>query len=202
MLFINKPILQFKLMNTGKLKHFITKKLESELSDKLTYHSVQHTLHVLRSCNQYIKRMNVGARDAYLLRTAAIMHDTGFIWDFDNHEDESIKYVNKLLPEWNYTELEIDKITGMINATKKPQAPTSIFEQILADSDLDYLGTKYFYTIGNKLFKELLAYGKIATEEDWDRIQVEFLREHQIPHSFCNQTQRAGKTKTFKGNSE
>jgi predicted metal-dependent HD superfamily phosphohydrolase len=172
-------------MNTGKLKRFITKKLESELSDKLTYHSVHHTLHVLKLCNQYIKRMHIGVHDAYLLRTAALMHDTGFIWDFDNHENESIIYTTKILPDWNYSEREISKIIGMINATKKPQTPTNTLEQILADSDLDYLGTKYFYKIGNKLFKELLAYNKISDEEDWNKIQVKFLREHKYHTPFA-----------------
>jgi predicted metal-dependent HD superfamily phosphohydrolase len=129
--------------------------------------------------------MKIDVHDAYLLRTAALMHDTGFIWDFDNHEDKSIAFTTKTLPDWNYSKLEIDKIVGMINATKKPQIPTNTLEQILADSDLDYLGTKYFYKIGNKLYKELLAYNKISNEEDWNMIQVQFLREHKYHTPFA-----------------
>ncbi len=172
-------------MNTRKLKQFIITKLESELSEKLIYHGFHHTLHVLKSCNQYIKRMHIGTHDAYLLRTAAIMHDTGFIWGFDNHEDESITYTRNILPDWNYSEQEIDKIIGMINATKKPQTPSTVLEQILADSDLDYLGTEYFYKIGNKLYNELLAFNKISNEEEWDRIQVQFLRDHHYHTPFA-----------------
>ncbi len=185
-------------MNTGKLKRFITNKLESELSDKLTYHSVHHTLYVLKSCNQYIKRMHIGAHDAYLLRTAALMHDTGFIWDFDKHENASINYTIKLLPAWNYSDHEINMIIEMINATKKPQTPSNILEQILADSDLDYLGTKYFYKVGNKLYKELLAYNKISTEEDWNMIQVQFLREHKYHTPFAIKYREPVKQKYLK----
>jgi len=182
-------------MNTGKLKHFIIKNLESELSDKLTYHSVHHTVHVLKLCNQYIKRMHIEAHDAYLLRTAALLHDTGFIWDFDMHENASINYTAKLLPDWNYSDNEIEMIIEMINATKKPQSPSNILEQILADSDLDYLGTKYFYTIGNKLYKELLAYNKISNEEDWDRVQVQFLQEHHYHTAFARKYREPVKQK-------
>ncbi len=185
-------------MNTGKLKRFITSKLESELSDKLTYHSVHHTLHVLKLCNQYIKRMHIEAHDAYLLRTAALMHDTGFIWDFDMHENASINYTIKLLPAWNYSDHEINMIIEMINATKKPQTPSNILEQILADSDLDYLGTKYFYKVGNKLYKELLAYNKISTEEDWNMIQVQFLREHKYHTPFAIKYREPVKQKYLK----
>lgn len=185
-------------MNTGKLKRFITSKLESELSDKLTYHSVHHTLHVLKLCNQYIKRMHIEAHDAYLLRTAALMHDTGFIWDFDKHENASINYTIKLLPAWNYSDHEINMIIEMINATKKPQTTSNILEQILADSDLDYLGTKYFYKVGNKLYKELLAYNKISTEEDWNMIQVQFLREHKYHTPFAIKYREPVKQKYLK----
>lgn len=185
-------------MNTGKLKRFIAKKLESELSHKLTYHGVHHTLNVLKSCNQYIKRMHVGKKDAYLLRTAALLHDIGYIWDFDKHEDESIKYTAKILPEFNYTNTEIDKIIGMINATRKPQTPSSTLEKILADSDLDYLGTEYFHEVGNKLFQELLAFNKISNKEDWDRNQVEFLREHHYHTSFAIKYREPVKQKYLK----
>ena len=185
-------------MNIGKLKHFITKKLETELSDKLIYHGVNHTLHVLKSCNQYIKRMHIEKSDAYLLRTAALLHDIGYIWDFDKHEDESIKYTSKILPEFNYTNAEIDKIIGMINATKKPQTPSSTLEKILADSDLDYLGTEYFHEIGNKLFQELLAFNKISNKEAWDRNQVEILREHHYHTSFAIKYREPVKQKYLK----
>lgn len=185
-------------MNIRKLKIFILGKLKSELSEKLTYHGVLHTIHVLKSSNQYIKRMRVGANEAYLLRTAAIMHDTGFIWNFDNHEDESIKYTKELLPHWNYSKIEIEKIVGMINATKIPQNPANDLEKILADSDLDYLGTDFFYKIGNKLYRELLAYNKISTEEEWDRLQVNFLQNHQFHTPFAIKHREPVKQKYLK----
>ena len=98
-------------MNVRKLKTTIIKKLEADLSKELSYHCIEHTLLVLQACNSYIKRMKIKPHDAYLLRTSAIMHDTGFLWSFDNHEKESIKYANKILPDWNYSKSEIKKIT-------------------------------------------------------------------------------------------
>lgn len=185
-------------MNIRKLKRFIIEKLKTELSEKLTYHGVQHTLYVLKSCNQYIKRMHIGTNDAYLLRTAAIMHDTGFMWNFDNHEDESIKYTKELLPGWNYSTSEIDKIVGMIQATKKPQQPKNVLEQIIGDSDLDYLGTDAFYKVADKLYKELLAFKIISTEEEWDRLQVEFLRDHKYHTPFAIKYRKPVKQKYLK----
>jgi HD superfamily phosphodiesterase len=171
-------------MNIRKLKSFIINKLEAELSEDLSYHCIEHTLHVLKACNQYIKRMNINPKDAYLLRTSGIMHDTGYLWSFDNHERESIKYAKKILPEWNYSPTEIEKIAGMIKATQVPQKPTNVLEQIMSDSDLDYLGTKKFYEIGNSLYKELKAHNKISTPEEWDKLQVDFLKKHHFHTPF------------------
>jgi len=172
-------------MNTGKLKRYIIGKLETELSEKLTYHGVKHTKYVLLSCEKYIKRMRIPANEAFLLRSAAIMHDTGYIWTFDNHEDESINYARKILPEWNYSNSEIERIAAIIAATKIPQKPSNVVEQIIADSDLDYLGTDYFYKIGNKLYNELKAYNRITNEEQWDRLQVNFLQNHRFHTPFA-----------------
>lgn len=182
-------------MNTGKLKRFIFGKLKTELSEKLTYHGVNHSKYVLLSCEKYIKRMHIPAGEAYLLRTAAIMHDTGYIWTFDNHEDESINYARKILPGWNYTDSEIESIASMIAATIIPQKPSNILEQIIADSDLDYLGTDYFYKIGNKLYHELLAYNRITNEEDWDRLQVKFLQNHRFHTPFARKNREPVKQK-------
>jgi HD superfamily phosphodiesterase len=129
--------------------------------------------------------MHIPSEEAYLLRTAAIMHDTGYIWTFDNHETESINYARKILPGWNYSDSEIERITAMIAATRIPQKPSNILEQIIADSDLDYLGTSSYYKIGIKLYKELLAFNRIANEKEWDQLQVRFLQKHRFHTPFA-----------------
>jgi len=115
--------------------------------------------------------MKLKSEDAYLLRTTAIMHDTGYLWNIDNHEDSSIKYVRELLANWNYTAIQIERIIGMIEATKIPQKTTTHLEQIIGDADLDYLGTEAFYRVGNKLYKELLSLHEISNEKEWNQLQ-------------------------------
>lgn len=182
-------------MNTRKIKKFIFEKLKNELSEKLTYHGVNHTKHVLHVCNQYIKRMQIPAYDAYLLRTAALLHDFGFIVTYEDHEEESVKFAKEMLPEWNYSKLEIEKIAGMIRATKIPQLPNTITEKILGDADLDYLGTDAFYKIGDKLYKELLAFNNIKNLDEWNNLQVEFMKNHEYHTSFAKRNREPVKQK-------
>lgn len=185
-------------MNTRRLKKFVLEKINTELSDKHTYHGVNHTKHVLKVCNKYIKRMKIPAHDAYLLRTAALMHDFGFIKTYENHEEESIMYVKQVLPEWDYSEKDVDIIAGMINATIIPQKPKTELEQILGDADLDYLGTDAFYAIGQKLYNELLAFNKITNEEEWNRLQISFLQNHHFHTPFAKKHREPVKQKYLK----
>jgi len=186
------------MMNIGKLKRFILKKLGEELSPLLTYHGVHHTVSVLNICNKYVRRMKILPHDAYLLRTAALMHDTGFMWTFEEHEERSIKYANEILPGWGYSKKEIEIIAGMIRATKIPQKPNTVLEDIIGDADLDYLGTDKFYPVGERLYHELLAHNKISNHEDWDRIQVKFLQNHKYHTAFAVKHREPVKQKYLK----
>lgn len=172
-------------MNITKLKRSIVKKLEGELSEKLTYHRVHHTLSVLKVCDQYIKRMHIPSHDAYLLRTAALMHDIGYIKGIEDHEEKSMAFAREILPAWHYSAAEINLINGMIRATKIPQMPTTLLEQIIGDADLDYLGTDSFRTTSEQLFTELKNYGKISNREEWVQLQLKFLQNHSYHTPFA-----------------
>jgi uncharacterized protein len=85
----------------------------------------------------------------------------------------------KELPAAGFSGDEISIICGMIMATRYPQQPKNKLEQILCDADLDYLGRDDFFEIGTTLYKELMATGRIKTEREWNRLQVNFLNSHK-----------------------
>lgn len=63
-------------------------------------------------------------------------------------------------------------------ATKIPQSPKDHLGQILADADLDYLGRDDFFAIANQLCDELLMFGIINNEDDWNMLQIKFFESH------------------------
>lgn len=65
-------------------------------------------------------------------------------------------------------------------ATKLPPKPKDLLESIMCDSDLDYLGHSDFIPVSNTLYKELKEQNKIGTLNDWNKIQVKFLSNHQF----------------------
>jgi predicted metal-dependent HD superfamily phosphohydrolase len=105
-------------------------------------------------------------------------HDCGFMVSSKEHEAIGCDIARQSLPQFGYTPEQIERICGMIMATRIPQTPHNLVEQIIADADLDYLGRDDFWTIGNKLFEELQMYGIIQTEDEWNSLQIRFLDQH------------------------
>ena len=67
----------------------------------------------------------------------------------------------------------------MIMATKIPQSPKTLLEQIICDADLDYLGRDDFEPISNNLYKEFLTFKIIPEDCIWDHIQIKFFESHR-----------------------
>ncbi len=179
-------------MNYHAAKAFILNKLERELSSKLSYHGLHHTLDVLHCTEELCYFEKVSPYHSLLLKTAALFHDSGFTISNIEHEKQGCLIVSKHLPDFGYSPQEINLICGMIMATKIPQRPKNYLEAIICDADLDYLGRDDFYEIGQSLFKELKAYKVLETEEAWNKLQVKFLEQHQFFTS-TNTSRRAPK---------
>jgi uncharacterized protein len=157
---------------------FITKKLASQLSSLLTYHSIQHTLDVYEAAKSIGEKENITPREMKLLLTAASYHDAGFLNCVAGHEDESCKMARDTLPNYGYLPLEIGQICQMIMATKIPQTPKNHLEEILADADLDYLGRDDFFTINDKLYNEVFIQGTFTNKDDWYKTNIAFMENH------------------------
>lgn len=165
-------------MQFREAKKFILTKLKKELPRHLSYHSVEHIKDVYDSAKKLAKKEKVAGDDLVLLLTAALFHDSGFLIDQKDHEKLSCDVARKHLPDYGYKADDIERICGMIMATRIPQRPHNLLEQIICDADLDYLGRDDFFTIGDKLFAELNMYGMINTEDEWNRLQAGFLEKH------------------------
>lgn len=183
-------------MNFHAAKAFILDKLESELSNQLYYHGIHHTLDVLYTVEELCYYEKVTPYEEMLLKTAALFHDSGFTISPQEHERLGCSIARDHLPRYGYKPKEIERICGMIMATKIPQTPKNNLEQIICDADLDYLGRDDFYDIGRTLFEELKASNVLNSEEAWNRIQVSFLEQHSF-FTRTNRKRRAPKKQRY-----
>ena len=165
-------------MQFQEAKKHILAKLKKELPRHLSYHSVEHIVDVYNASKTLAKAEGVKAEDLTLLLTAALYHDSGFLRSQKDHERVSCEIANEELPGFGYTPDQLERICGMIAATKIPQKPHNLLEEIICDADLDYLGRDDFFTIGDRLYAELAVYDIISNEDEWNRLQIGFLEKH------------------------
>lgn len=161
--------------------------LERNLPSWLHYHSPGHTEYVLKKTIFIAGKEGVSEKDLFLLKLAALYHDTGFIVSRDQHEEISCRIAREELKEEGIKEDDIKIICNMIMATRIPQQPKTELENIIADADLEYLGTRHFNEISDRLYRELLHYQPNLTPGEWNEIQVSFMSKHRYHTDYCKQ---------------
>ena len=167
------------------LNDLVISLLKTKIPATYYYHNYEHTLYVLDKAIEIGIAENCTSEEMKLLATAALWHDTGYIHTYKGHEEESCLLARQYLPGYDFTTADIDKICGMIMATKIPQSPQNKLEEIIADADLEYLGTSNAAVSANNLFKELNAIHPLLTEQDWNNTEIDFLTAHRYFTGYC-----------------
>ncbi len=171
-------------MEFQKAINHILSRLEAELPDHLHYHGHHHTEAIMESARMIGEAEGLTEQEMNLLMVATAYHDSGFLIEYSDHEMHGCELAEESLPGYGFNTEQIDQIKRMIMATKVPQDPQDTLSRILCDADLDYLGTDQFEEIGNSLYQELLAIKALETREQWDRIQLKFLKSHDYHTDF------------------
>ncbi len=170
---------RFALLQFNDLQEIILDRLEKELPPYLYYHNVKHTVDVITEVELIGWGEGVSDEEILLLKTAALFHDAGHIISYDNHEYFSTVLAREYLPKFNYSNDEIEIICELIMATKLPPKPKNILEKIMCDADLDYLGRSDFIPVSNTLYRELKEQNKIGSLNEWNKLQLKFISNHQ-----------------------
>jgi predicted metal-dependent HD superfamily phosphohydrolase len=154
-------------------------RLEKGLSPKLTYHNLWHTqADVMPASVQIAQLVGVSEADIQLLEVAAAFHDIGFTEGYANHEVVGARITVEILPEFGFSAHAIEQIMGMIIATRLPQFPRNLLEEILADADLDILGRQDFRSRNDCLRQEWANFGREMAIRPWLEGQFAFMRNH------------------------
>lgn len=163
----------------GAIAHALHR-LRDELPAALIYHSPWHTEgDVMPAADRLARDEGVDEAARRLLAVAAAYHDIGYIEKAEGHELIGLRVVAETLPRFGFDPPRIERIQGLILATRLPQRPNDRLEEILADADLDGLGREDFAERSEALRREMAVLGESVAPEEWARRQLEFLRAHR-----------------------
>jgi len=172
-------ITKLGLIQFTDIQEIILDKLERELPRHLYYHNVKHTVDVVTEVELIGWAEGCTDEEILLLKTAALFHDAGHTVSYEDHELYGARLAREMLPKYNYTPEQIEAICSIIMATRLPPQPSSLLEEIICDSDLDYLGRSDFIPVSNTLFEELKAQNKMREINEWNKLQLRFISGHQ-----------------------
>lgn len=179
------------------MRNFVINLLKNNLPETYCYHNPGHTIYVEEKVLEIGRQEECTEAELKLLSTAALWHDTGYIKTYKNHEAESCLLARQYLPDYGYSPTDIELVCEMIMVTKIPQSPKNKLEEILADADLEYLGTSDFEAKAFNLFKELQLINLSLTEAEWNQMQISFLQNHHYFTLFCKQNRDPLKMKNL-----
>ena len=162
-----------------KTSEFVSQLFKERLPEYLVYHTFGHSEKVADTSYKIGKGMKLGDEGLEIVTLAGWLHDTGYTEIYRGHEEISMRIAREFLRKENYPEEKISLITGCIKATKIPQQPQNLLEEIVADADLAGLGRKSFFADTELLHYEWkTALSRKYSQQQWMQQNLELLTGH------------------------
>ncbi|MCG8329357.1 MAG: DUF5706 domain-containing protein [Chitinophagales bacterium] len=168
---------------------------DKHFSPEYVFHDFPHTQNVVEAAVLIGNQYKLTDKELEILQLAAWFHDTGYYKDPENHEQMSCELAEAFLSERGYPEENILQLKGCIMATRLPQRPERLLEEILCDADLSHLGNEQYWDRCGRLRQEmLLARNVIMSEQEWVDFELDFMMRHRyhtdVARSLYNKRKR------------
>lgn len=188
-----------QLMIVSNAQQYVTDVYNNKVNKSIRFHNLDHTQGVVLAAEEMAHYFQLQDEDHAVLLVAAWFHDTGFsTGEAKGHEDASIGLATNFLKEQKANEAFIQKVKSTIEATKMPQTPHNLIEQILCDADLYHLGTDEFKEKSKRLRDELTVFSKKdISKKQWRKINIRFLDNHEYFTDYARRKLSAGKQKNY-----
>jgi predicted metal-dependent HD superfamily phosphohydrolase len=149
------------------------------ISPDFVFHDLEHTVQTVSAARVIGEGFQLSERELLLLQLGAWFHDTGYAEGFAKHEERSCANAD-LFFRGKISDEDLAEIKGLIMATRVPQEPRTLLEQIIGDADLSHLGTEYYWDRTGKLRQEFVLDRKlIMSEQEWIDFEINFMLTHE-----------------------
>lgn len=174
-----KFFIKLQLLRLTDLEEFIFQKLETELSKNLYFHNLDYTRHLYDYAGLLAKAENFDFEETLLIRTSALMLNTGFTSGFENQENRSATFAREILPDYNYSEKQINQVCNLILSTKWPPEPKNNLEKVLIDAKMEFIGRADYIRLYKLIFLEQNQYLKSITVNEFKKKQIDIISRYE-----------------------
>lgn len=155
--------------------------LSEGLTNDHRYHNLAHTLSVREACEILSIKSGIPEDRREVLLLTALLHDTGFVRQYLDHESASQDIAGEWLGKQGYPNDRLKEVLQLIDATRPEKPATSLEEKIIKDADLNNVGSDGYLQVTDNLRHEWQVFlGKEQSEMEWYNENINFLKEHQF----------------------
>ncbi len=157
---------------------FVSEFIPKNVPDKFVFHDLEHTVQCVAAARSIGEGFELKDADMALVLIATWFHDTGYGLGPEGHEERSCQIATEFL-QGKLSAAELEKVLGCIRATRVPQSPKSLLEQIICDADLSHLGLETYWDRNSKFRHELiLTQQRVMNEVEWVDFEINFMLGH------------------------
>lgn len=179
-------------------KDYVEGIFNSDPDDRFIYHNASHTEKVVHSAKQIAEHYKLTEEDRQVLIVAAWFHDIGYFEDAKAHEAKGASIAEEFLKNAEANPAFIERVKGCIMATRMPQQPTNLVEEILCDADLFHLGTDQFFENNKLMRKEYQLRCDASMDKDtWRNKSIQLLKKHHYHTDYAKMMLEDGKKKNL-----
>ena len=160
---------------------FVFNLFKTQLPDGLLYHNFSHVKETVLSCEKIAKIHDLNDEQIEVTLLAAWLHDTGFTKKYIDHEQESVEIAKDFLNKKEYPGKKLAQVIACVKATKMPQNPKTLLEEIICDADLSSLGKPTYFENSELLRSEWEQQCEKKIDEiEYLKKELDFLTSHRF----------------------
>jgi predicted metal-dependent HD superfamily phosphohydrolase len=177
-----------------QVKTHVENLFHSSSNTKLVYHNISHTEHVVKHAVELANHYQLSDSDFFTVLSASWFHDVGYLQSWESHEEKGAEAAAVFLRGLGVDAGIIDAIKACILATKMPQSPQNLLQEIVCDSDLYHLGSDDFRDRNKLMRKETEnLLGKKIDKDLWRMGTIKLFKAHHYHTDYCTKKLNAKK---------
>ena len=171
-----------------RLRAHVASLFHSNKDGRFTYHNLDHTEHVVENAVRIANHYQLADEDFFVVIAAAWFHDLGYFEDCNAHEAKGVSLAAAFLQKEEVSSEIIEKVKGCIMATRMPQQPVGLLQQIMCDADLFHLGSDSFKEKNRLMRKEAEAFvGHKIDKGLWRAKTIALFKAHHYHTAYCQE---------------
>lgn len=168
--------------------------MDQHETSHLWFHNVTHTHEVVEAARRMGRFYKLDERDMTIVSIAAYFHDTGYCEKGPaDHEARSAELAEQFLTGQKVDLEFINAVKNCILATKLPQSPQNLLEEIVCDADLFHFGNVWFSSRDKLMRKEMEEAGCLIDKNEWRKETIGLMEKHRYHTSYCRERLEARK---------